>query len=229
MKKLLGLFLVLLVAIGLGFLIHQDPGYAMVSYDHWLIATSIWVAVATLLLGFIVLYCVIRLFSNIFSIPRRLARRRKYLHLLRNQKYLIEGIEHLMSGEYKKAEKCFLKSGEKNMSYVNYLLAAKAASGEDAVNRGDEYLKKARALKKDAGFVISLTEAKMFMQADQTDAALPIYKSLLQQEPKNPLVLSGLKSIYFKTRQWESLKLLLPQLKKQKLISSDEINLMNHR
>ena len=68
MKKLFLLFVVLLIAIGLGFLIHQDPGYAMVSYEHWVVATSIWVAVATVLIAFFVFYYFLRFFSTLFSI-----------------------------------------------------------------------------------------------------------------------------------------------------------------
>lgn len=109
MKKLFLLFLILLVAIGLGFLIHQDPGYAMVSYKHWVIATSIWVAAATLLLAFIILYFLMRVIKNIFAIPKMLARRRVFLNARKYRNYITLGVAELTNGNAKKANKYFLK------------------------------------------------------------------------------------------------------------------------
>ena len=115
MKKLFLLFFVLLLAIGLGFLIHKDPGYAMVSYQHWVIATSIWVAAACLLLAFIVFYFLMRVITNIFAIPKMLARRRKFLNAQKYRKYMMLGISMLANGNHKKAEKYFLKLKKCNL------------------------------------------------------------------------------------------------------------------
>lgn len=115
MKKLFLLFIVLLLAIGLGFLIHQDPGYAMVSYRHWMIATSIWVAGACLLFAFIIFYIFIRIIKNIFSIPKMLARRKKFRDAKKYRQYMVLGISMLASGNHKKAEKYFLKLKKRNL------------------------------------------------------------------------------------------------------------------
>jgi HemY protein len=109
MKKLFFLFIVLLAAIGLGFLIHKDPGYAMVSYNHWVIATSMWVAAATLLLAFIIFYFIVRLIKTIFSIPKRLARRRQFIHAQKYRKYMTLGIAELNNSNVKKAQKYFVR------------------------------------------------------------------------------------------------------------------------
>ena len=77
MKKLFLLFIVLFIAIGLGYLIHQDPGYVMVSYNHWVIATSLWVAIAILIIAFFVLYFFLRTIITVFDIPDKLRRHRK--------------------------------------------------------------------------------------------------------------------------------------------------------
>ena len=112
MKKLLSLFIVLLIAIGLGFLIHKDPGYVMVSYDHWVIATSIWVAVACCLLGFVIFYFFLRLFINLFAIPKKLKRRRQWRNAKKYRKYMMLGISLRASDDPKKRAKAnnyFLK------------------------------------------------------------------------------------------------------------------------
>lgn len=226
MKKLFFTFLVLLVAIGLGFLIHKDPGYVMVSYQNWVISTSIWVGAITLIVAFFVLYFLIRLIKNIFSIPALLRRRKLFRNAQKYQKYMTQGIAELVVGDFKTAEKYFLKVTQLNNSYVNYLLAAQAAQAQNAIDRRDHYLQLAFQFGKEANFAISLTQAQFFMKSDQWDSALIILKSLHQQAPKNPLILSALKMIYLKTHEWEPLKLLIPQLKKQQLISSEELDQM---
>lgn len=112
MKKLFLLFIVLLMAIGLGFLIHKDPGYAMVSYNHWVIATSIWVAGGCVLLAFIIFYFLMRFIITIFTIPKMLARRRQFLNAKKYRQYMMLGIALRASGDPKKIAKAnqyFLK------------------------------------------------------------------------------------------------------------------------
>jgi len=109
MKKLFLLFLVLTVAIGLGFLIHKDPGYAMVSYEHWVIATSVWVAAATLLIAFIIFYFIVRIIKNIFGIPKMLTRRRLFINAKKYKNYMTLGVAELTNGNTKKANKYFLR------------------------------------------------------------------------------------------------------------------------
>ncbi len=227
MKKLFLFFILLLIALGLGFLIHEDPGYAMISYGKSVITTSIWVAAAIFLLAWCVLYFLVRIVMNIFSIPSALKRRKKIRNMEKYQEYLLKGISDFIIGDYTKSENLFVKAAEKNDHYINFLLAAKTAQAQLALDRRDIYLQKALISSEDAKFEIALTQAQLFMQSDQTDEALTVLKSLHHQDPKNILVLTLLKQIYFKMHEWESLKLLLPQLKKQSLISSDELNQMN--
>lgn len=227
MKKLFLIFVLCLIIAGLIFFLHNDPGYAIISYRTWVISTSFWVAISSVILLFFILYFAIRFVSAIFSIPKALKRRRAFRHAEQYQQHMTKGIAELITGDFKNAEKYFLKIAETSESYVDYLLAAQAAQAQQAFDRRDQYLQKAFLFGKDATFAISLTQAQFFLKSDQWDLALPILKSLYQQAPKNPLILSGLKTIYFKSREWESLKLLLPQLKKQNLISQNEIDEMH--
>lgn len=109
MKKLFLIFFVLLIAIGLGFLIHQDPGYVMVSYDKWVIATSIWVGAATTLIAFFIFYFFIRFFSNVMNLPKKMRKRKMRLRAKNYRKWMSLGIAELANGNQKKAEKCFSK------------------------------------------------------------------------------------------------------------------------
>jgi HemY protein len=223
MRTLFFLFVLLFISVVLGFLIHQDPGYVVIGYHQWTIATSLWVAVGIIILTFFVLYFVVRVIKNIFSIPNYFSRRRVVVNLQRYQKYMTQGIEDLAVGNYRAAEKIFLKLLRKNNHYTIYLLAAQAAQAERAFDRRDNYFKSAFQCAKDNTFAVLLAQGLYYLQSEQYDESLIILKKLYKTEPKNTLLLSALKALYFKNQDWQSLQLILPQLKKQKLVSKDEL------
>lgn len=109
MKKLFLLFFILLIAIAIGFLIHEDPGYVTVSYKHLMIATSVWVAAACILLGFIIFYFIMRVITNIFDIPAKLARHKQLSESKKYKEYMMLGISELANNNHKKADHYFLK------------------------------------------------------------------------------------------------------------------------
>lgn len=226
MKKILFVFLILLGAIGLGFLIHQDPGYVMISYRQWIIATSIWVAVAMFIISFFILYFLVRLLKNIFELPEFFARRKQKRYAKKYQRNIAAGLINMALGDFSDAEKNFSKtirySATDDLS--GYLLAAKAAHDEKCFEKRDDYLQKALLINPDARFAIELSQARFYLASDQWDDALFLLKKLYQQQPKNTLILSALKTIYLKLHDTQSLNAILPQLKKQKLISSAEMS-----
>src|SRR3990167_434528 len=109
MKKLFLLFFILLIAIAIGFLIHEDPGYVTVSYKHLMISTSVCVAAACILLGFIVFYFLMRVITNIAEIPEKFARRKQIAEAKKYREYLMLGISELTNGNQKKADHYFSK------------------------------------------------------------------------------------------------------------------------
>ncbi|MCX7120419.1 MAG: hypothetical protein NTZ67_01375 [Gammaproteobacteria bacterium] len=227
MKKLFFIFLFILAAIATGLSIHQSPGIVMVSYQHWLVSTNIWVAFACIIIAFFVFYFLIRLIKNICAIPAFFSRRKNIADAEKYRQYIARAIMSIATGDYKEAEKSALKAGvQYDTAYVNYLIAAQAAQTQLAFDRRDAYLEKALLCGKSEKFAITLTQAQFLLQSEQWDDALLIFKSLFKQEPRNKIILMALKTIYFKNHDWQSLQLLLPYLKKQTLISTDELNLV---
>lgn len=74
----------------------------MISYQHWVIATSIWVAFACVLLSFFILYFLVRLIKNIFAVPRMLARRRLFLNAEKHRKYTAKAVIAIATGSFKR-------------------------------------------------------------------------------------------------------------------------------
>ena len=146
-KILLFILIILLAAIGLLLIIHQDPGYVVVSYNHWLMATSFWVAVVSLFLLFVFLYYLIRIFKNIIAIPKFLSRSKKLSNAKQYQAVIAEAMHAFTSGDYEDAEKYFVKSAKNAENPAeNYLMAAQAAHLQDKIKTRDKYLEKAKSL-----------------------------------------------------------------------------------
>jgi len=201
----------------------------------------LWVAAVSLIIAFVVFYFIVRVFKNIAGIPAAIKRRKKLVCAQEYQHDIMHGVVELAKGElknFKKSEKYFLnaaeiadksKSVDKNNRYANYLLAAKAAHWSRDYHSRDRYLKTALTINPEARFDIELSQAQFYLDSDQVDDALIILKRLYQQEPKNYLLLKSLKLIYIKTHDVQSLKVLLPQLKKQDLLTEQEIAGLNIR
>lgn len=67
-------FLILLAAVILGIQLNKDPGYVLIAINHWTIETTVWVAIFTLIVLFMILYLVLRICQKITHTPSKLTR-----------------------------------------------------------------------------------------------------------------------------------------------------------
>lgn len=61
MKFLILLFLLLLLSFWLGLEMIQDTGHVLIIYRHWSIEITLWVAITSLIVLFLLLYFIFRL------------------------------------------------------------------------------------------------------------------------------------------------------------------------
>lgn len=225
MKKLFFVFLMLLLAIGLGFLIHEDPGYVMVSFKNWIIATSVWVAAITLILAFLLLYFLVRFLKNTASFPKKLARRWQWMAMQKSHLLMTQGLAAFEAGCYMKAEKYFVKAAHKTTSaHALYLLAARAAQAQWAEKRRDAYLKEAIAVAGKETVSIALTRADLLMSQAQYAQAQVILTQLHADHPKNTRVIDLLLTVYLAQTDWQKLLDLLPLARNCRVRTSAQLN-----
>jgi len=67
MMRAIFVFLLLLGAIWLGLLWQHDPGYILITIQHWTIETTIWMGCIVLLIVYVLLYIILRLLSAIIN------------------------------------------------------------------------------------------------------------------------------------------------------------------
>lgn len=230
MKKLFFIFLILFLAVGLGFIIQHDPGYVLLAYDDWRIETSVWVGVILLILSFVLGYFSIRLLKHTSSLSNKWqnwGQGRKQRDALRlTNKGVLEATE----GRWAQAETDLIKSAEHSPTpLVNYLTAARAAQQLHAYERRDTYLRTAHHCYQEADIAISLTQAHLQVESQQWEQALATLQHLHRIAPKHNFALKLLHHVYLELKDWPGLLNILPNLRKYKVLPEDEVEIVEKK
>lgn len=220
MKRLLLIFLILLGSIYLGIRLQQDPGYLLIAFHHWTIETTFWVALMGLLLLFVTFNGLLFLLRRLFLAPssfkawhtKRLTRKAR----ANTQLGLIEFSE----GHWLEAKQHLIKAlPNTDTPLLNYLTAARAAQEMgDSIGR-DHYLREAQQSMPDAKIAVELTQAQLQLANQQWEQALATLKHLQDLAPHHPYVLKLLMHLYEDMNDWPQLITLLPELKRNRILS----------
>ena len=223
MKKLIWLAVVLAFAVWIGTNVKSDPGIMIVRVAGWRVDMPLWLAVVAAFFAFVLFHYMLKIYDNLvhssfwvgdFTLNRKKQKARRLTH---------QGFIELAEGDWIRAEKHFLQAAEySEVPLLNYLSAAKAAQELGEAKRRDRYLKLAHDKTKGADIAIGLTQARLQYQQGQFEQSLATAKHLLNLAPFHPHILKLLKNIYQQLKDWEQLLELLPNLRKHKVISSEE-------
>lgn len=215
MKKLIVAFILLLFAVWVGFLIHRDPGYILITYHSWSVETSLWVGIVILLIAFIVFYALLRIFRHTARLGTNLqlwnkVRRERKAGELTNQAF-----DALIAMQWKSAEDLFSKSAKNSTCpVINYSMAAYAAQQLTAFDRRNRYLSKLSKQANSADKTAKLIESYFYIHSDQWKEALNSLRLLQKKYPDDPAILRFLAKGLAGLKDWDALKDMLPQLQK---------------
>ncbi|MCU7959628.1 MAG: heme biosynthesis protein HemY [gamma proteobacterium symbiont of Bathyaustriella thionipta] len=224
MKGLLGLGLVLLASVALTHVLLQDNGYVLLSYGSWSVETSLALFAGLNLLLWLLLYALLRSVINLFSVPGRIHNWRQQRAQQQAQASLIQGLIEVSEGHWAVAEKTLLRHVEHSKTpLLNYLAAARAAQQLGEHERRDEYLQRAHESMPSADIAVGLTQAELQLSHQQLEQALATLMHLKSIAPRHAYVLKLLKKLYVRLQDWDALKLLLPELKKRKVLSTSQL------
>ncbi len=234
MKKNIIYFLVALcLAIAVAFFIHgwlskfEDPGYALIGIGHWSVEMSLIVFAVTQVISFALLYLFFRLLGSLFRLPGKMKGRRKKVKFDRSQDALISGLVDSAEGNWEKAEKVLIKhASNSGAPLLHYLTAARAAQSRGAIDKRDEYLRKATEQSGDADLAVGLTQAELHLSSNQFDQALETLTKLHSMDSGHASVLKLLHQTYQKIGDWEGLRKLIPSLHKNKILMETEVKLL---
>ncbi len=213
MRKIIGLFIVLLLAICLGLKIAADPGYALFAYRDWTVEMPLWFTVLAAIVLFSVFYFFFRAIGTMASLSTRFRHWSGRWHMKMAHSRTTQGLIELTEGNWQTAEKLLVKAVPGSDSpLINYLAAARAAQGQGAHDRRDKYLRKAQKSTPDARTAVELTQAQLQISHGQLEQALATLRHLQIIAPHHPYVLKLLYRLYVQLGDWASLRNMLDDL-----------------
>ncbi|VAX08315.1 Uncharacterized protein EC-HemY, likely associated with heme metabolism based on gene clustering with hemC, hemD in Proteobacteria (unrelated to HemY-type PPO in GramPositives) [hydrothermal vent metagenome] len=223
MRMLFFSLLTLLIAVVLGLLANQDPGYVLISRGEVSYELSLTLLLLILVAGFTGLYLFIRVSLQTLRMPGHLRQWRRHRRIKKAHRISVRGLIDLAQGHWPQAEKNLIKYAHYSEEpLLNYLSAARAAQKQLAHERRDYYLAEAHKSTPDADFAVQLTQAELQLVHGQLEQSLATLVHLQSISPKHTHVLLLLMQLYEKLQSWGDLKDLLPALKKQKVITDEQ-------
>lgn len=228
--RLWSFILIFALAIGLGAIIRQDPGYALFSYGNWSIEMPLWLSILFLVLIVASILSLLWFINTVFSSSHKVKYwwKKHQTHIARSQTY--RGLLALTEGRWEKAERYLIKSASHNDTpLINYLSAAQAAEENGSPERRDHYLQLAFDVGAGSEIAVRLTQAHLQFKHGEIEKSIETLKLLQKQTPKHPKVLRLLCTLHEATNDWQSLFYLLPELKKTEAISKETIERLEQK
>jgi len=218
---LFALFLTLLAA-ALAPVFLADPGLVQIRFRGWTMEMSVLVLALGILLIWLALYFVIR----IWSLPGETARKVREQRAL---KQLEKGLLALTEGDWTTAERALQKStSAQGQTTARYLAAAQAADGQDASDRTEWYLEQATSGGRKNRFLVELTRGRLLTENGRYKEALPILEELWRRRKRHSQVLELLSRCYQAQGRWQDMQAILPAMQKAGLIDQQRAqNLKN--
>ena len=222
--------LAVLAAALLGLAIADQAGYVLIAYKGFRYESTLWVFLA-IGVGLWALLFGVRLLLGVLGASGRLVnpwsrRNRARRGLLASQRGLLE----LAAGRWPHALRLLRRAAEQGQQpLVNYLAAAGAASelGEHAT--ADELLAQAREREPKAALAVDLAQARLQLERGEREAALATLAAIRERQPRHPYVLRQLQQLYAEFGDWAALLQLLPDLGRQRLLRSSELEALEQR
>ena len=221
---LLAIFAVLILGGLVGWAVGLDAGYILVSYNTYVIETSLWVGVGILIGLYVLLRGLIWLVRAPLSSHVVVGRWRSRRASRAARQQTVRGLLLMAEGRWEEAKKTFLKGiGFAETPLINYLNAARAAHEMGLPEERDNYLKRAHETTPGAKFAALLTQAEFQVQEGHFEQALATLISLRHKAPKHRAVLRMLAACYEALGDWQALHELLRELSDHKAVSAEEV------
>lgn len=205
----------------------ENPGYVLIGIGYWSLETSLIVFAVSLIMGFFVFYIFFRSLGWLLRLPGQVKNRGKNINFNRSQEALIAGLVDSAEGNWEKAEKVLIKhASQSGAPLIHYLTAARAAQSRGALDKRDEYLKKAADHAPGSDVAIGLTQAELHLSEKQFEQALTTLTRLHSIDPTHANVLKLLHQAYQQAGDWEGIRKLIPSLNTNKVLMEAEIKLL---
>ena len=207
--------LILLAVIGgawLAPILLENPGYVLIQIGEWRVQMSVLVLVGALLL----LWLAISLLVGFFRMPGRAM---QTMRQASQRKHMNQGLLALSEGDWDGAERALARAMRSEPSTAGYLAAARAAQGQSALERRDEYLALADRSFGKKHFVTAFTRARLLMNEGRPEEAIRLLEPLYLKKQRHQGVLKLLLQAYQHCDRWHEVRLLIPATQKAGIVN----------
>jgi HemY protein len=202
-------------------LLLADPGYVAIRLGRTLFETT--APVFLLVLGG--LHLLVRSITQAFSSRRRLANLRAERRRRRARDDTQRGLLDLAAGRWKSAEDLLTRAApDADSAAANFLVAARAADLQDAVERRDQWLERAQDHAPDERAAVLVTLAEMQMRRGQDEAALQTLEQLDASGDLNSRGLQLMARLHQKLGRGAALLALGPRLRSAKELPEAQVS-----
>jgi len=209
---LIFVFLLVVFAGGLGaiLLLRPDTGYVMINYGPWVVETSLAVLVFGILLWFLFVYLVLKLFGFAIKLPSSLRDAIDRRRSDRAQISFENGLLALFEGNWARAEAELVKrAGDHHAPHLSYLAAARAAQRQGSSERRDHYLRLSTLNSPEHEFATLLSQADLQRKRGEFEATRTTALRLRETNPAHPFAIELLAESYAALGEWAPLRQLL--------------------
>lgn len=218
------------LAAALGIAIAKHSGYVLVAYGGFRYQSGLWAALGALLviaLGLLLVRYLIGLVLTSTGVVNPWSRRNRS----RRTRIAIEqGQLDLAEGRWASAQRHLQRAAEhERHPLLYYLGAARAANEQGRTEDCDQLLERALERQPQAELAVALTHAQLQMERGDGDAALETLQAMQERYPHNVQVLRLLQRLHRERGEWPALIRLMPELRKGKVLSTDELTSLEKR
>ncbi|MCR9192927.1 MAG: hypothetical protein NXI01_09795 [Gammaproteobacteria bacterium] len=214
--RVLILFGILLASAYVGTWLRYEPGYVLVSFNHWSIESTFWVAVVAVFVFALALHLVLSILKSILRLSKPSPKQNNYdwldasakpilsnadVHKLKQQTHLQslqECIEHHNHSELTQLLAHLPKNMKKDPEVI--LLHARSLLRNQEHKRAEEVLRKALKTRLDDSLL------KLYGQVSPDYARIPVIESLLKKNPKSAALHACLGQLLVAKKLWGTAK-----------------------
>lgn len=204
-------------------LLAAHQGYVVVAAGPYIIETTLWGAVVIFALALLAAYLCYKLYL-ILVMPKRWWLNRADRKKLQIRDSTAQGVLDYLEGNWPQALDNLKKGvAHSEIPSVNYLAAAAASYQMGDIPQFQALLATAQEKGVLDNNTAGLLRTRLLLQHQEFDKALALADTLHRRAPSHPSVLRLLASARKGLRDWHGLELLLPDLKKYKALSMQEL------
>lgn len=222
MRALIWIIAIFALAVGVAMLAGANEGYVLLVLPPWRAQASLNLVVVALLLGFVSVYCLLRLFSKALDLPGRVGAFRSRRQSEKAARALREALSALFEGRYGEALKLAKAAhAAGDDAHEAALVAARAAHALKDEKRYREWISRAGESATGRGASL-MTEAALALEAGRHDEAEHALMALRKSGNRNAAVAAMRLELAQALNRWEEVPELVQRLRDDKLMTPEQ-------